>query len=349
MDEIYFKVIDIIPETKDTSTFVLEEINGKFISYQAGQFLTLLIKFNNHEVRRSYSLCSTPGIDKHLAITIKKVENGEISRYLLAKIRKGSVIKSLPPAGRFTIDTNPENQRTILFIAAGNGITPIFSLLKKVLNDEPRSMVVLIYQNRDEKNIIFRKQLQELRKRFETTFKQLDLLSHPKSGSIPSRRLNNMLLEEIVVAHPEMKKPGSLFYLCGPKPLMRMAEFTLKLLGFTDDQIRKENFTVDFVPAPTFTIDPSPKTVIIHKGNHAYTISVTYPKTILQAALDEGIELPYSCKGGRCSTCVAKCLSGSVKMSINEVLTEKDLEQGLILTCVGYAETDCELLYPLSP
>lgn len=124
---------------------------------------------------------------------------------------------------------------------------------------------------------------------------------------------------------------------------MRMAQFTLKWMGFEDEQIKKENFTVEFVPPPPLLVDISAKKILIHYQKETFKINATYPVSILQAALDHDIQLPYSCRSGRCSSCVAKCIKGKVKMSNNEVLTEKDLENGLVLTCVGYAETDVEL------
>jgi ring-1,2-phenylacetyl-CoA epoxidase subunit PaaE len=135
----------------------------------------------------------------------------------------------------------------------------------------------------------------------------------------------------------------TLFYLCGPPALMRMAQFTLKLMGFADDQIRRENFVVEYIPPPPLITDRDPKQIVIHFHKQTYHITSEFPTNILQAALNNNIQLPYSCRGGRCSTCVARLMKGNVKMSINDVLTNKDLENGLVLTCVGYPETDIEL------
>lgn len=134
-----------------------------------------------------------------------------------------------------------------------------------------------------------------------------------------------------------------MFYLCGPVSFMRMAEFTLRIMGYQESFIRKENFVVDHIPKPPIINDPSPKNVTIVYDGHQYDVEVAYPQNILQAALLQNIQLPYSCRGGRCSVCAAICISGKVKMSLNEVLTEKDLSKGMVLTCVGYAETDIVL------
>ncbi|HTQ66208.1 MAG TPA: ferredoxin--NADP reductase [Puia sp.] len=342
MDRSELKVTNIVRETKDVLTFYLEDIEGKKISYEAGQFLTFIFTHGKEEIRRSYSFSSSPGIDNFASITVKRIVNGAISRFLTDHIRINDLLVSLPPSGRFTIETNKLWQRQIFFIAAGSGITPVFSLIKKILAEEPLTKIILIYQNHDEDNIIFKKELQELEKKYAARFKWISLLTRPRKHPNASHRLTNFLLEKLVKIHHESKKE-TLFYLCGPQALMRMAHFTLKLMGFADGQIKKENFIVEYIPPPPIIEDKSPKQIIIHFHQQEYHIKSVFPKTILQAALDNNIQLPYSCRGGRCSTCTARLLKGKVKMSINDVLTTKDLQEGLILTCVGYPETDIEL------
>ena len=342
MDLLQLKVREIIPETTDTITMVLESNDGKKINYQAGQFLTFIFNHGDKEIRRSYSFSSTPGIDDFPAITIKRITNGEISRLLQEQVKKDDCLTSLQPSGRFTIETDKNASRQIFFITAGSGITPVFSLLKKILVEEPMTKIFLIYQNHDENNIIFKKQLARIEKKYPQQLKWINLLSKPKKHPHTSHRLTNILLEKIVLSNLSANRKV-LFYLCGPAALMRVAQFTLRLMGFPDDSIRRENFTVEFIPPAPLISDIAPRQVIIHYQQHKHIITVTYPDNILQAALKNNIQLPYSCRGGRCSTCVAKLINGKIKMSINEVLTDKDLEQGLVLTCVGYAESDIEL------
>jgi ring-1,2-phenylacetyl-CoA epoxidase subunit PaaE len=343
MDLLQWKVAEVVPEAKDTISYVLEEISGQPVTYDAGQFLTFLFDYYGQEVRRSYSMCSTPGIDKQVSITVKKKENGAISRYILEHWSQGTLIKSLPPSGRFTIVTDPSHQRQVFFVAAGSGMTPIFALLKKLLYEEPKSQAVLIYQNHDENNIIYHAALQQLKEQNPSRFTRIDLLSHPILHDLPHHRLNNGLLESILLQYPASVLQHSEFYTCGPPSFMRMVQFTLRVMGIGEAQIHKEHFTVDTVPSPAFTLDEAPRTVQVKQGERHYEFKVSWPTTILQAALNQQIRLPYSCRGGRCSTCTARCLSGTVKMSINEVLTEKDLQSGLVLTCVGYAVTDLVL------
>ncbi len=320
----------------------LEEVNRRPISYEAGQFFTFIINHYRREVRRAYSIASAPGIEDQMGVVIKRLANGEISRFLLEHLKAGDILRALPPGGRFTLQKDAAGRRTVFFIAAGSGISPVFSLLKSLLFREEFSRAVLIYQNHDEDNVIFEQELDRLQHRFAERFTLITLLSNPSERSHRPRRLNNNLLEELISANVRMHMPND-FYICGPGGFMRMAQFVIKLMGFSEENIHKENFEIGPVPPAPVTADRSPKNIQLTWQETKYEFTTAYPVNILQAALNNHIPLPYSCRGGRCSSCVVKCISGKVKMSINEVLTEKDLQNGLILTCVAYAETNLEL------
>jgi ring-1,2-phenylacetyl-CoA epoxidase subunit PaaE len=342
MDQIHWKVVKISPETSQASTIFLQNRTNDPVSYQAGQFLTLLFPHHGEPLRRSYSFSSTPGLDPVISITVKRVPNGTISRHLLGHVKPGDELRSLMPAGRFTIDTKPSARRQIFFFAAGSGITPIFSLLKKILNEESNTLLVLVYQNRNEKDIIFKEPLEELAKKNAGRFTWVNLLSRPAAHHRAPQKLTNFLVEQLITV---LQRPGRnlLFYLCGPVSFMRMIQFTVRWMGFAENQIKKEFFTVEQIPAPPLMRDKGIKQITLHHHGDTHRFTIAYPTNILQAALNHHIALPFSCRAGRCSTCVAKCLSGNVKMSVNEVLTEDDLRNGLVLTCVGFAETDVEL------
>jgi ring-1,2-phenylacetyl-CoA epoxidase subunit PaaE len=353
MELLQWKVMQVITETPDTVSYVLEEVNGNHVTWDAGQSITLLLYHHGHEIRRSYSICTAPGIDKHIAITVKKKVNGEISRFIQNNWQRGTLVTSLPPAGRFIIDTNPAQKRHIWFIAAGSGITPVLALIKKVLCNEAETHLTLIYQNHDERSIIFNKVLQELAAQYAHRFNRIDLLSNPIDPDTKPARLNNWLLEQLVLANltstPAFAKASAdkalrtLFYTCGPEPFMRMVQFTLRVMGFGEEQLRKEHFVIEPVRKPAFTMPSTPFTVVLHYAQQTHQFTAAWPDTILQAAQKNGITLPYSCNTGRCATCAAYCRKGSVTMSNNEVLTDTDLQVGLVLTCTGYAATDLEL------
>ena len=345
LDFLEWRVARIVRETADAASIFIVNKSPTAVQYQAGQFLTLIFDKETRELRRSYSFSSSPGLDQEIAITVKRIPNGEISRYLMEDLSPGDALRSLPPAGRFTISPDQAQSRQIFFIAAGVGISPEFSLIKKILHTGIDCHIVLITQNTDEEHIIFKSALQDLEKQFAGKFSWISILSRPKENPGTGGHLTNSLLEKIVRARqtPHQEK---LFFLCGPPPLMRIWHFTLRWMGFGEEQIRKETFNIEYIPSPPLLQDQSPKQVdLAFRGQH-YQFKVNYPSSILDSALSHNIQLPYSCRAGRCSTCAAKCLSGKIKMSINEVLTDKDLEDGWILTCVGFAESDVQLSYP---
>lgn len=344
MEHLQLRIKNIRQETISSKSYFIEEVSGKKIEYKAGQFFTLLVNLHGKEVRRSYSISSAPGVDKDIYFTIKRIENGELSRSLFDHLKTGDILTSLPPTGRFTID-EPESKSAV-FISAGSGITPVFSLIKHILYQFAGTNILLIYQNHNEEESIFREELLLLQKNFEERFTLKEIFSHPTDFNKPSQRLNNNLLEKILLQN--ITEASVRFYLCGPEAFMRMAQFTLKVMGYTQDLIRRENFFAT-APPPPFMTDTTPHNVIINYHNKKYHIQVGYPNNILEVALKHHIRLPFSCRGGRCSTCTSRCTSGRVKMSINDVLTPKDIANGLILTCVSYPETDVELTFDTLP
>ncbi len=337
-NHLLLRVVRVVQETADSKTFYLQTTNGAPINYKAGQFLTLIVKINGREERRSYSLSSTPGVDAYLFITVKRLENGAVSRYLFHHIKPGDNIESLQPTGKFTVVKDIQQH---VFIAAGSGVTPILSLLKQVLYHST-STAVLIYQNANDDKAIFKEAIDHLGINFSDRFHIVYLHSQPLDNNMP-QRLNNTLLQTLIKKW--VQTPSVHFYTCGPKEFMRMVYITLKVMGFEEEQLSKESFVVDFVPPPPFINDTSTKQVTIHINQRTFKMEVVYPQNLLSAALKNGIDLPYSCRGGKCSACTATCIKGKVKMSTNEVLTGNDLEKGMVLTCVGYAETDLELRF----
>ena len=340
METWSLRVVAIHPEALDTKTILLERTDGRPIPYQAGQFLTLLFQFHGHELRRSYSFSTTPGVDPIPGITVKRIPNGEISRHLLDHLQPGDTLTTLPPAGRFTLESAPK----IFFIAAGSGLVPVFSLIKKAVTTPAH--ITLITQQHEPASTPFRSQLTAL----QTTY-GLEKLEWIDLLSVQNGRINNWWLQRwlettgAINGNTGAIDSGARFYLCGPENFMRMARFTLKMLGIPEDHIKQEHFTVERRPPPPPLVDPTPRTITLLTAGSRNVFEAAWPDTILDAALKQGIRLPYSCRAGRCSTCVARLIQGQIKMSTNEVLTEKDLQEGLTLTCVGYAETDVTLSF----
>ncbi|HVW13249.1 MAG TPA: ferredoxin--NADP reductase [Mucilaginibacter sp.] len=325
---LQLRIEDIKWETPDTATFFLSEISGKHISYKAGQFLTFIFSHHDEEIRRSYSLSSSPD-EKLLAVTVKRIPNGEISRFMLTKLKPGDVLNAVEPAGRFTVaDFNTE--KDIFFFAAGSGITPVISHLKYILKREGYSRLILIYSTKNDP-VIFRPELNALVLAHAHRLQIVYLLS------AEGRRLNNTMVERLVKANNVFGLDKAEFYLCGPFDYMRMVRLTLLYMGIGNKQIRRENFVIDTIKVSGNLATYPPGKVRIHFGNEIYDITTGENQSILQAALQNKIPLPYSCRTGSCSTCSAICTSGKVVMPVNEVLTEDDLAKGWILTCTGYA------------
>ena len=344
MERWTLEVTAVEREANDTKTIYFRRADGGPFPYRAGQFLTLLFLSHDRELRRSYSFCTTPDTDPVPGITVKRVPNGEISRYLLDHLRVGDALISLPPAGRFLLD---DGAGIHFFVAAGSGIVPVYSLLKQALSQRSQPRVLLLSQFHDAPGAPFYDNLQSLSvKHSPERFRWVDFLT------IRNGRLNNWWLEQwlFAVLSPDVFS-DTRFYICGPPAFMRMAQFTLRTLGIAEAHIKREHFTVEHIPAPPPVFDRTARKITIHDGSGTHAFEVKWPDAVLAAGLRQGIPLPYSCRAGRCSTCAARCVKGKVRMTINEVLTDDDLRAGLVLTCVGYAETDVELSFitPIPP
>lgn len=324
------KIVRVIEETGQAKTFVLEPLGDWKPVYKSGQFLTLVFKTHHGEKRRSYSISSSPQLKEALSITVKKIDNGEFSRLLIQHAKEGDVLYTSGISGFFTL---PDSKQTsYCFLAAGSGITPCFSLVK-TLFFSTTSKVVLIYSNRDKNDTIFYKELLKLQQDFPDRLIIHFLFSD--SNDLYHKRLSKWLLEQLL----EKYLPGEIrqtqFYICGPFEYMQTVEITL--LNYADkEKIVKENFS-SFPrlksPAPP---DLGSHEVTIKINGNTHRFSVKYPKTILAAAKERGIELPYSCEAGRCGSCTATCTKGKVWMAYNEVLVDKEVEAGRVLVCQGF-------------
>jgi len=329
---IRLKVEAVKWELPDTATFFFSEISGKTVYYQAGQFITLVFGHHSEELRRSYSLSSSPD-EPLLSITVKRIENGEISRFLLTKIKQGDVLNAVEPAGKFII-TGYEAQKDIVLFAAGSGIVPIFSQLKYVLNRPGKGRFTLIYSNQNGKSILFKDDLDTLDLKNPGRLNVIHLLSSE------GNRLNNLVVEQLVRKNVKTDLAKAEFYTCGPFTYMRMIRLTLIYMGLEASQLRKENFVLETIPVTASSKSFTPKKIRIHFKEEVYDLMVGENQSILQAALQNNIQLPYSCRVGDCSTCAAICKSGKVEMVKNDVLTDNDLAEGWILTCTGHPLTD---------
>ncbi|MCJ8163458.1 ferredoxin--NADP reductase [Pontibacter sp. E15-1] len=327
-------ITGIREEAPGMKTFVFGGDEAKDIPYEAGQYLTFAHQTRHGEVRRSYSITSSPDLHEPLAIGVKRIENGFFSRLLIDQAQVGDQLYTIGATGLFTLPNDMPRYRQVFLLAAGSGITPIFSLLKTLLHSHPNVKVVLIYSNNRPERAAFRDALQQLAGRYPERF-TLEML-YSVSPNLAKARLYKDLLQQLVRQHAAAAFPEALFYLCGPSTYMRMCFYALRQLDVPNDNIRRENFSTTKVQVPLLPPDTDAHTVVLRLKQREYRVQVQYPQTILQAARKASVPLPYSCEAGKCGSCAAHCTQGQVWMSYNEVLTEKDLAQGLTLSCVGY-------------
>jgi ferredoxin-NADP reductase len=335
-DSIFKKLIieEIREETRNFKTFVFKD--GHHLNYQAGQFLTLIDHSGPREIRRSFSIISSPALHERLAISVKRIENGYFSRKLVDRARVGDTLLTTEPAGFFRLPDNIKSYKSIFFFAAGSGITPILSLIKTVTHLYPGIGVYLVYSNRSVGSTAFYGELKALEKKFPDQLR-IDFLFSSESDLRKARLNRELLLELLVVSRFDRKT--TLFYTCGPENYMRMIIFILQEEGFPGGNIRKEDFNPGNKKlTPRLPPDKADHRVQLQWKGLSYDFRVKYPDTILQAARKQHLELPYSCETGKCGSCAALCISGKLWLSNNEVLTEKDLSNGLVLTCTGYPQ-----------
>jgi ferredoxin-NADP reductase len=326
---LQLRIEDIKQETADAVTFLLSDVNGARIPYLAGQFITLVFNHHGQEIRRSYSLSSSPD-ETVLAITVKRVANGEISRFMLAKIKKGVVLNAVPPAGKFTLTNEALKTPNLVYFAAGSGIVPVYSQLKYLLARAGVGRIILFYSNKNLSDILFNKELNALQDANTNRLEVVHLISSE------GNRLTNINLEGLVKQHLRDNIYDAQYYMCGPFAYMRMIRLTLLFMGIEPANIRKENFVLETIPVANNAVVYPPQNIKLEFNGEVYSIAVGENQSILQAALQNDIALPYSCRGGMCSACTAKCISGKIDMSVNDVLLDADLAEGLVLTCTGH-------------
>lgn len=326
------QVTRVQPETQNAHTFEILPLDGWKPVYEAGQFITLVFFTGLSEKRRSYSISSAPLLGEPLCITVKAVENGEFSRWLLNKIMPGDVLLTSGISGLFTLPEDKTAYGQYFFVAAGSGITPCFSLLKTILGTS-NEKIVLIYSNRTQTDCIFYGQLQRLLKKYPERLVIYFLFSD--RYDIYQRRLSHWLLEQLLDQYLTVPPQGALCYLCGPFDFMRTARISL-LSRIPEKNIRKEHFSVIpplIIPEPP---DRTAQPVTIISPTGTQTLRVQFPQSVLDAALAANIPVPYSCKAGRCGSCVATCTRGELWMAYNEVLTDEDTLKGRVLLCQAY-------------
>jgi len=338
------KIKNIIRETSKAVTLVFEipdDIKSNF-NYKSGQYLTIRINSEGRDERRAYSACSSPFANEDLAVTVKEVEKGFVSNYINNKLKIGEIVDLMPPLGHFTIEPYERNERQVVLIGAGSGITPLMSILKSLLFVEKKSEILLIYSNRNEENVIFAKELAMLQSQY-SNFSLINIYSQPINSELKQEKISEVLLKNLLQDKINNKLLFANYFICGPRGMMDIANATLNILGVAKERIHNESFVaaekLDSDKIDEEVSNADIHTIKVRLYGEETEIPIETDETILVAGMRASLDPPFSCQIGACSTCRAKLVSGKVKMDDYDALTDSEIEQGYILTCTAHPLT----------
>ncbi|MGZ0015644.1 2Fe-2S iron-sulfur cluster-binding protein [Yeosuana sp. AK3] len=320
-------------------TFNVPNHLKQVFSFKAGQYITLKTNLDGHEVRRDYSLCSSPKSDE-LKVAIKEVKDGTFSAYANNSLKIGDVLEVAPPKGRFVFEPNDSKTKNIALFAAGSGITPVLSIIKCALEEEIYSKVILVYGNKTTGDTMFLNELLELQHQYKDRFSIQFVFSQTQEDDAIFGRIEKSTVN-LIVKNKYKHIDIDAFYLCGPEAMIQTVKQVLSDHGVKDDRIHFELFkaakSVDIVEQVLVESGLTKITVIV--DDEETTFEMSQKQTILEAALDEDLDAPYSCQGGICSSCLARIKEGEATMRQNNILTEKEVAEGLVLTCQAHPTT----------
>lgn len=309
--------------------------------FKQGQFITLKLNINGENTIRSYSICTSPYSEKELKVAVKEVPGGKMSPYINHHLKIGETIEVMPPSGRFYTELNSAHQKKYVLFAGGSGITPMMSIIKSILFIEKQSQIVLFYANREADNVIFKSEIDQLTNSY-SAFKVVYVFDNPpanypeeQSGILNENKLKILLEKQGCLNADE-------YFICGPTPMMQLIEKTLIQLNTPSEKIHIEYFTAlentGNENVSTNEIE-SEVTVILYGIETTFKLS-SNGVNVLDAAIQNGVDAPFSCKGGVCSTCRAKIIEGKATMTVNYALTEQEVENGFILTCQAHPASE---------
>jgi ring-1,2-phenylacetyl-CoA epoxidase subunit PaaE len=303
--------------------------------FTAGQYINLKLTLDGQEIRRAYSICSSPESGE-LRIAIKSVKNGNFSKFANENLKVGDIIEVGQPEGKFTFEPQVGRQRNYAAFVAGSGITPVMSILKSVLHNEKDSTFVLVYGNKNNEETIFHQELHDLQLqyvgRFFVHFAYTQIkVENELFGRIDKANVN------FVLNNKHKEKEFSKFYLCGPEEMINLVSEVLKEHNVAEKNIKFELFSTSTSAEKEIATSENghTKITVLVDGDEA-TFEMSQKQTLLEAALKQGIDAPYSCQGGICSSCLARISKGTAEMKKNSILTDKEVESGLILTCQAH-------------
>jgi len=341
-------VIQVQHDTRDAVVLTLQprDEHKKHFEFVQGQYLTFKQQFNDQEIRRSYSICA--GLDDgHLQVGIKRVDNGCFSSWAKEHIAVGQTLDAMPPMGAFHTPIDASSRRYYLGFAGGSGITPVLGIIKTLLVREPESRFTLVYANKSISSIMFREELDDLKNKYVGRFNVIHVLENDVQdidlfcGLVDAQKCEALFSQWIDI------QSVSVAYICGPEPMMLTIAESLRQHGLMDAQIKFELFNASQpgrIPLPEGSVSGENEEYCeLSLTLDGATRSLRMPKSgksVLQAALDEDLDVPFACTAGVCSTCKAKLIDGEVDMQVNHALEDYEVRQGYILTCQSIPLTD---------
>lgn len=338
---IHFYWLTITKITKETNdcvviSFSIPQQLSKTFQYKQGQYITLRATINNTEVRRSYSLCSSP-LNNDFSIAIKKVQDGLFSTYANDVLQVGDVVEVMPPMGKFFTALHSQQQKNYIGFAAGSGITPLLSIITTTLQVESKSTFTLVYGNKNSQSIIFKESLQALKDKYLQRFQLLTIFSQEQTdAAINFGRIDYFKCEKLF--EKLLSINADEFFICGPEAMIFAIKNFLETRLVDEQKIHFELFTstsTNIKKTSTNLFEQeSISNITIKLDGRSLNFNVPFnSESILDAALQRGVNLPYACKGGVCCTCKAKIIEGTANMDITWGLENEEIEQGYILTC----------------
>lgn len=330
-------VKNITKETADAVSVVFnipENLQSDF-TFTAGQYITLKTTINGEEIRRAYSICSSPNSGE-VKVAVKAVENGTFSVYATEKLNEGDQLDVHTPEGNFVLQ--PESEKHYLAVAAGSGITPVLSMVKAVLENSSDAKITLIYGNRSEADTIFKNELETLQESSNGRFNLHYVFSRQNvAGSLFGRIDQGFTNYYVNTIYKDVDFDSA--YLCGPEEMINTVSETLKSNGFDESKIFFELFTSSADEGDTSQVKDGETEVTVLLDDEEITFTMSQSDDILAASLRNQVDAPYSCQGGICSSCLAKVTEGSAVMTKNSILTDGEVKDGFILTCQAHPTT----------
>tara|TARA_R110002049_G_scaffold307520_2_gene508253 strand:+ start:9408 stop:10466 length:1059 start_codon:yes stop_codon:yes gene_type:complete len=332
---------DITRETSQAISIsfdVPENLKDTF-AFKAGQYITLKTSIDGHEVRRDYSLCSSPK-SGNLKVAVKEVKDGTFSSYANTNLKVGDIVEVAAPKGRFVFTPNDSITKNIAAFAAGSGITPVLSIIKCALEEEVNSKVILVYGNKTTNDTMFFNELIALQHQYKERFSIQFVFSQEDEEDAIFGRIEKSTVN-YVMKNKHKHVDVDAFYLCGPEAMIHTVKDVLTANDIDKDTIHFELFKaakpVEIEEETQSESGNTKITVIV--DDETTTFEMPQKQTILEAALDNDLDAPYSCQGGICSSCLARITEGEATMRQNNILTESEVAEGLILTCQAHPTT----------